>query len=335
MQKEEGARDDLPEEDVPRDRFETRLPARTAFGRWFFFEANRGVITAIVLLGVLVSFLGAGSTGLVTFRNEDSVVLLLSVLIGGNFTLITINQLVLSREFGKPHVLRERNEGIAEFRRDVQRLAGVRNNPIDPFEFVRTILAAIDERARVIESVGVEATDPRLREDAREYAEAVTEDVAMVDTVLAEEKFGTFRPLVTMLYYRTAWQLHGAKRIQYEHGGALPDRAAAAVDDLGDLLQTYNVAREYLQTVYLQDQLAKLSRFLLYVGVPTLLAIGLVMLVYTRGGGVTVPPDALPMVISVTATLAFAPLTIVLAYVIRVPTIVSRMPMLNPFITDG
>ncbi|RBI61167.1 hypothetical protein DMJ13_15715 [halophilic archaeon] len=338
MQREE-VRTDLPEEDVPSEEFETRLPARTAFGRWFFFDAHRGTIVALLLFGVFVSFLGLGRAGAVTFRNQTTVTLLLSVLIGGNFTLITIvitiNQLVLSREFGKPHSLRERDEGIAEFRRKVQHRTDGRTNPIDPFEFVRSILATIRERARTVRRASAEVTDPELQSDVEDYVEAVTGETETLDTVLANSKFGSFRPLVSMLFYRSAWQIHSTNRIQYEHLDSLPDFALDALDDLEDLLRTFNVARQYLQTIYLQDQLAKLSRFLLYVGVPSLLATGLAMLVYTRGTGVTVAADALPIVISVAATLAFTPLAILLAYVIRVSTIVSRMPFINPFITDG
>ena len=142
---------ELPSEDIPREEYERRLPAESSFQRWLFFEADRWMVALPILLGVFAAFLVLTLTGVLAVRNEYTGSLLLSVLIGGNFALITIvitiNQLVLSREFGKLHSLRERNEGIQTFRRETKEAMGVDAVPPDPLDFLRTLVSTLRERA--------------------------------------------------------------------------------------------------------------------------------------------------------------------------------------------
>ena len=85
----------------------------------------------------------------------------------------------------------------------------------------------------------------------------------------------------------------------------------------------------------MQKELAELSRLLLYFGIPSLLFAGFTMLLYTPGRGTTLGVRYFNVVFSTAGTLAFLPLSIMFVYVIRISTIMSRMPLLSPFINDG
>ena len=85
----------------------------------------------------------------------------------------------------------------------------------------------------------------------------------------------------------------------------------------------------------MQKELAELSRLLLYVGIPSLVATSSVMLVYTVGPGVTIGAGEMTIFFGAVSAAAFVPIALLLSYVIRVSTIVSRMPLLSPFVTDG
>ena len=329
----------LPSEDVPDDEYEFQLPAETSFGRWLVFDANRLVLASLVVVAVFAWFLALVGSGVVVVANEDSTVLLLSVFVAGNFTLIsiviTINQLVLSREFGKPHTLRERDEGIRQFRRHLESLADVTVGPADPLELLGLVVRTIDERANSLREAVDGTDDPRLRAEAERYGDAVTEETERVDSTLDESQLGDFDVLVSMLFYRSAWQLNATRRIRSEYVSALPESAVETLDELEQLLHAFNVSRQYIQTLYMQKELAELSRLLLYVGVPSLVLTGSAMLIYTVGPGVTIDAGSLGLLMSGVVAIAFAPIAILLSYVIRVSTIVSRMPLLSPFVTDG
>ncbi|NEU55682.1 hypothetical protein [Halorussus sp. MSC15.2] len=329
---------ELPSEDVPDDEYEFRLPAETSLGRWLVFDANRLLLASLVVAGVFAWFLALTWSGTLVVTNENTASLLLSVFVAGNFTLIsiviTINQLVLSREFGKPHTLRERNEGIKRFRESLESLAGVTVGPPDPLELLRMVLRNIADRTNALREATGETDDPRLRAETDRLADTVTEETERVDSTLDESQLGDFDVLVSMLFYRSAWQLNAARRIRGQYADTLPESAAESLDELEELLRGFNVARQYVQTLYMQKELAELSRLLLYVGVPSLVVSSSAMLVY-RDPGVTVGAGPLVVVYSAVAAAAFAPIAILLSYVIRVSTIVSRMPLLSPFVTDG
>ncbi|WP_435176303.1 hypothetical protein [Halorussus sp. AFM4] len=330
---------ELPSEDVPDDEYEFRLPAESSLGRWVVFDADRLVLASLVVAGVFVWFVGLARAGVIVVTNEDSSVLLLSVFVAGNFTLIsiviTINQLVLSREFGKPHTLRERNEGIKQFRRDLESMVGVRVGPSDPLELLRVVVQTIDDRATAVEEAVDHTDDRALRRELAQFARSVDEETESVDAALAESQMGDFDVLVAMLFYRSAWQLNATRRLRNQYAATLSDETVRALDDIEELLRGFNIARQYIQTLYMQKELAELSRLLLYVGVPSLAVTSAAMLVYTVGQGVTVAAGAMPVLYGAVGAVAFAPIALLLSYVIRVSTIVSRMPLLSPFVTDG
>ena len=330
---------DLPQEDVPDDEYEFELPAETSVGRWLVFDANRLTLASLVVAAIFAWFLALGLSGVLVVVNEYTATLLMSVLIGGNFTLIsiviTINQLVLSREFGKPHTLRERDEGIREFRHELESMTGVVIGPSDPLELLRRVVQTIGDRSNSLHETAESTDDRRLQAEVERYHESVTEETERVDSTFAETEFGDWDVLVSMLFYRSAWQLNATRRIRAQYVQSLPDSGVGTLDDLEELLHGFNIARQYIQTLYMQKELAELSRLLLYVGVPALVVVGSTMLVYAVGPGVTVGTDGLVVLYSAVAATAFAPIALLLAYVVRVSTIVSRMPLLSPFVTDG
>ncbi|WP_254545776.1 hypothetical protein [Halomarina pelagica] len=330
---------ELPPQDLPEDEYQFRLPAESQLERWLLFDANRWTVAGLILVGVLLSFLSLGWIGVLDFTNASTVTLLLSVVIAGNFTLIsiviTINQLVLSREFGKPHSLRERNEGIEAFRRRVEETIGIEVGSVDPIEFLRGVIGAISDRAAEVRSGASEAGTERTRRDVERYATSIVELTAVLDEALSRAEFGDFDVLVQMLFYRSARQIHGARRLRLRYADALPRESIETLETLERLLRHFNIARQYIQTLYMQQELATLSRLLLYVGIPSLVVTALGMLVYTSGGGLTIGERNAVVVFSLVMTVGFVPISLLLSYVIRVSTVVSRMPLLNPFITDG
>ena len=319
--------------------YERQLPANSSLKRWLLFDGHRGAVAAAVLAVLFAAFLAAWAGGQVAFRREGPATLLLSVFIAGNFTLVTIviaiNQLVLSREFGKPHTLRERDEGVRQLRRDVEAVIDENTAPAEPMAFIQTVVRTINDQAVEAREQATDIDDSQLRETAVEYAETVATESERLDAVLSESRFGAFPGLSAMLFFPSAWAVHGARQLRVELVASEPGTDHAAFDALEEVLRLYNVTRQYTKTLYMQEEVARLSRQLLYVGVIALVVPALVMLVYGEATGTTVEAATLPPVFLTASLASFAPLALLIAYVIRVSTVVSHMPLVGPFITDG
>lgn len=329
----------LPSDDVPTDAFERRLPAENPYQRWLFFDANRWLVVAPIMVLVLAVHVALAWANVLDYRDTSTVTLLMSAYIAGNFTLVTIvitvNQLVLSREFGKPHTLRARNEGIQEFRNDVEDAAGRSVSPADPEGFLRVIALALRDHGDRLRELAPGVRDPELADEFETYTSAVREEAERLIADLDDVEFGDFDILISLLFYRIAWQLQSTRRFRDAHGESLPKAAVELLDDTQTLLRLLNIARQYLQTLYMQRELARLSRLLLYVGLPALLVSTVTMLVYPANPGQLDRPALLQALVVVASSVAYAPLAILLAFVVRISTIVSRMAVLSPFISNG
>jgi hypothetical protein len=330
--------ENLPTEDKPAAEYEYRNVVTSRWRRWVFFEADRRYVVFPILVAVFATVALLGRFGLLSVANSSTGPLLMSVFIAGNFTLIsivvTINQLVISREFGKPHSLRTRNDGIMDFRRDVADVVDRDVLPADPSEFVRSLLATVGDVAEELSDVDPRG-DPTVARELERYASEVAEDAESMRRLLERTTFGTSEWITTVLRYRTAWQIHGAIRLRRTYRARLTEEQAETLDRLQAGLRQFGVARQYTQTLQMQYELAELSRVLLYIGVPSLVAPSLLMLTYRPNGEPIFDGAILLGLYALAIAVSFAPLATLLAYVTRISSIVSRLPLVNPFITDG
>lgn len=94
---------------------------------WVLLDGNRLVVAGIVL--ALLFAVVAGVVGLqwAPLANEQPLFYVFSGLVSGNLTLITvmvsINQLLLGREFSTPGALESQIQDVIEYRRDVEEAA--------------------------------------------------------------------------------------------------------------------------------------------------------------------------------------------------------------------
>jgi hypothetical protein len=87
--------------------------------------------------------------------------------------------------------------------------------------------------------------------------------------------------------------------------------------------------------VFIQTELASLSRALLYIGLPVLVVTVLVTLLFTAETGPAIAPDVLAVIFPAVVTAGFAPLVLLAAYIIRLATVVKRTAAMYPFTTRG
>ncbi|MFC7166695.1 hypothetical protein [Halospeciosus flavus] len=264
--------------------------------RWVLLTGSRAAIATIVtggaavVTGVLVTvgviYLGPGST----LATE-----LASGLLSGLLSLVTvalsINQLILSRVFGTPSDLTDRLEGSLDFRRTVEDVADVDTSPNDPGAFLGLVAESLEERTATLER---EVADAAV--DVDTDVDAFTSDlVAYADHLSdAEGSNSTFDVLFVTLGTEYADYLDTARAIQNAHGDALPAGATVALDDVLELLKAVATVRQFFKTLAIQQDLARLSRRLVYTGLAAVLVTYWFGQVYVPGASATVPAAWLP-----------------------------------------
>lgn len=321
---------------TPDDGFR-KQPVDRRLKRWVLLDGRRWVLAGMVVAAIAVSIYALGRSGAVGIHRPEPANRFFHALIVGNFTIIglviTINQLILSWEFGSPSDLRDRARGIKEFRQDVERVTDTAVSPARPTEFLNVIIDALRDRAETIDREAARVNGD-VGDSLESYAKTVDEYTAQMDDILDRTQFGAFTALSAMLNYNDAWQLHAARQLHHEHRATLSSTARTALEEIIDVLYFFGIARGYFKTLYMERELARLSRGLLYVGVPAVLVAVGAMSLHESAVGAALDPGGLLAVVSVLAALAMLPLAVLFAYALRIATVASRSPTLGSFHTE-
>jgi hypothetical protein len=203
------------------------------------------------------------------------------------------------------------------------------STPNDPAAFLSTIAVALERHADRFEDA-VAAGDSTPPDDVERYAADIGAYGSAIDEHVEEES-AIVDVLGTILGTEYAQNLTATQHVRAAHGDALPAAADEALDAIEALLESVAVTRQFFKTLSLQQDFARLSRFVAYAGLVALLASLLVALVY-RTGSTTVPAAALPWVVSVGVAVVVSPLAVFIAYVVRAATIARRTVSVGPFV---
>ena len=307
---------------------------------WLLLEGDRLAVASVVVGGVLLVFLlvlwryGYGST-----RPSSPVYFLFSSLLTGDLTLITvvlsINQLVLSRELGAPGTLQNRIEGSVEYREDVEETVETAVSPTAPTEFLRFLHEQVGEQADRLDE-RVDDVDGGSRSRLRSLAYALRDDVRIVNGTLDRQgEEGVFAVVAATIRTNHAEQLHEIGSIRAGDSSPADDAIDETLDRLESYLLQIDVARNYFKTVYVQKELAFLSRLLLYVGVPAVVASGGALVIYNAATSLGVLDPLLAAVTGVAFTLGFAPLAILFAFVLRLAWVAEKTATVTPFASNS
>lgn len=304
--------------------------------QWLLMEGNRWILAGGFSAVVAVVFFVLGWSGVIGVSTEGPITALLSSFIAGNLTLvpiaITINQLVLSREFGKPHELRERDEGVRQLRRELKELAAIPLIPPAPAAFLRELLGFVDESADDIHEAAAATDDEELLRRAETYRERVTAGTSQVRDELDSSDFGSYKLLSAMLQLNSAWLIESAHYLQHGHEESLPEEP---FDQMDQALRLFNITRQYTKTLYTQKEIATLSRLVLYTGFLAVFLPGLAILFYPTPMEAALSPTTLLVAFSLLGAVMVSPLAFLISYMLRLSTLMSYPPLRNSFITDG
>ncbi|WP_372480905.1 hypothetical protein ACAH01_16050 (plasmid) [Halomicrobium sp. HM KBTZ05] len=301
---------------------------------WILFGGDRRAVAGglvVVVTGIVWGLIAAD----VLAVGPDSSVsgLFGSGLASGIVTLLTIalsiNQLVLSRVFGSLDTLTSRLTGSRDLRRTVESIAEVPSSPNDPAEFLSLIATTLRDRADGV----VTTADDSDWEPPVEFTSALGDIAAYGDSIDShlEANTNVNDTLDVVLGPEYALNMAAVQHLQTEYAASIPEAALAELHDIEALLESIAVVRQFYKTIAVQQDLATLSRLLVYSGITALLATVAVTLVY-RTGSVTLPHAVLPAVVSVGFGLVVVPLALFVAYVLRAATVARQTVSVGPFV---
>ncbi|MEY7850445.1 hypothetical protein AB7C87_14755 [Natrarchaeobius sp. A-rgal3] len=302
---------------------------------WVLVEADRLLVAAFVSIAVFVAFLILDEVGVISFLNDDSITRLAGGMIAGTFSLVTlvvsINQLILSREFAAAGESENQLEGVMSFREDAAETAGVPAAPASPTRLLELLTASIRDRAETLEDA-VDGCDEELATPVKRYTADVQARADRVDETLERATFGTFRAVSAAIGYDDAWQLYVARHLRGRYGDDLPAEGREALEELIDALELFGVAREHFKTTYLQRELTRFSQLTIYCGVPAILAAMLIGFLYADLGGPSISVDYLPLVVSALIAVVVSPLALLTSYILRTATVTRRTASVGPML---
>ncbi|MFH5797539.1 hypothetical protein [Haladaptatus sp. CMAA 1911] len=318
-------------------------PSSTARGSavgWFLLDANRMVIVGVLTVSCFVLLLSLGALGLPfaeMFRRGDTIETLfqtlLGVLITGMTLVVSINQLVLSQEFGSLGRQNERMEKSMEFREESEeefRWVG----PPEPDRFLETLINTSVDRALAVQDSVEGNPDRTLRKRVGQMVERITESADGIDDQLEDAQFGEFTIMRAALDYNYSWKIYMIRRVFREHRESLNEEQKEAFADVVDILELFGPAEEFFKAHYLQWELVNLSRRILFTGIPALIVLvaGALYLKPATVSGSLLTVPLLIWLVTLGVTFALIPFFVFTAYVLRTASIAKETGAIGPFV---
>ena len=295
---------------------------------WILLTGNRWLIATILVVTFFLYFRGAIALDLLAVQHDASMTRLAGGLVAGTLSLVTIvisiNQLILSYEFTSTGETREQLGNIYEFRTEVAVATDLPVPPPDPADFLSILAEDVERRAAGLAT----ATDEPA---VREFAMYTRDEAGYLRETLADERFGTFSALAPTIPYDDAWQAYAARGLREHYDLSGEDRSS--LTGIVDALRRFGIAREHLKTTYIQRELTRFSRLMVYSGVVAVIAAVSLALLYAGPASPTIPNDQLPMVSSTLLAVVLLPLAILASITLRMATVARRTAAIGPLVS--
>lgn len=302
---------------------------------WFILAGNRLVIAGLltVLFAVVLAILMGLNIIIVDSTNQ--MIYLAQGLFTGTVTLVTIvlaiNQLILSQEFRTPGQLQDRIENVMAYRHRVEETTNRDVVPATPTNFLPVLLDGTRVNAQRLGGIVNGHDNDQLTDEVDTLVSTITTNTDTITDRLAQSGEGIFETLEASLETNFSEQLVEARRLQMVYGDELSAPAHDELDELIDSLEQVDIARQYFKSLFIQSELADLSRLLLYVGLPAISGAILMFLIYVGGPSGAVDRDYLPALVLSVVVLSFGPVTILFSFVLRISTVAKRTVAMTPF----
>lgn len=304
---------------------------------WIVLVGNRLVVAGLLTTVFALGLGGVLTSGVVAFHDSTQMVYVFEMLVGGNITLLTIvlsiNQLVLSREFNAPGQVREDIQNVVSYRHDVEETTNRNQMPVTPADFLAVLLHDIRDTAQRLDGLIDGSANAPMADDVDSLASGLSDRSDHILTVLDRSGGGIFTTLAAAIERDFSRPLNEVRRIRTVYDDDLPADASDLIATTEDSLKQLDIARQYFRSIYIQTELAGLSKILLYVGLPAVGSALLVLLVYAGAANTPIQMTYLDVFVPTVVILGFSPLAVLFAFVLRIATVARLTVAITPFTT--
>lgn len=308
---------------------------------WVLLTANRTLLTGLLTSGLFLTLVVAGALDTTSIRAliregthiERLFQSFIMSLITGITLVVTLNQLVLSRELGPLGEQHTRMSGAVDFQQYVEEFTESILPP-DPASLMQVFMRLVREKGTALQNATKQNANDDVRDSVALLVERIRTHADEVENELTNAQFGQFEVIPAVLNYNYSRKIYETRQIRSAYKDSLSEAEQAAFDDLIQVLHLFGPAREHFKTLYFRRELVDFSRKMLYTGVPAL-AISILGLVYIDPNsfvGSTAGIDNLIFILSAAIAIATTPFFILVAYILRLGTIAKRTLAIGPFI---
>lgn len=308
---------------------------------WILIDANRalvtgGILVATYLILVVMHIIGPTTLEDLFLSNALGTVFgsVIIAVITSVTLVLTVAQLVLSEQLDDLGRHEERMEGEIEFRERIEEMGDVDVTPAQPSRFLQTLVTLTEERAEEIaDTIRESGNDEELAEIV-EYTDGLIEHSQQTKDELGGAEFGSFQVLLPVLNFNYAWKIHTARILRADYADSLSAEMDEAFDDLITILYFFAPAREYFKSQYFQWEIINIARMTLYGAMPALAISGYMVFTFDAQAiaGMIFGVSIAYLVASAIYVITLLPFAILLAYILRILTVIKRTLSIGPFI---
>ena len=297
---------------------------------WILLYGNRLLVTGGLLVLVFSVFGGAVWLCLFRVTKDSPLFSLLSATIAGNILLISIavsiNQLVLSQELRSVNDAQTILESITDYRAEVETMTNQRPAPVMPAAFFDDLLAAMATQTHRLEDHSTATTNDQFKTIVEDLIPPLIAHIDYVRTHIGNPENKMFDTLAIVLDADYSPVFYQLRQLETGSTTALSESSTEAVENLQTLLFQLDVARQYFKGLYLQEEMPKSSRLLLYTGLPAVVAPMLLLGLITALIQIarTIPASFTELLLVFGFTIGLVPLSLLFAFTLRIATVSQR-----------
>lgn len=305
---------------------------------WFLLRGNRLLVSAGLLIVITVVLWWIVSSGVAPLTNRTPLLYLLFALISGNFTLITIvvsiNQFVLTRHMASPGEVREQFQETKRYRQEIRETTTESVIPVTPTGLFLVLFRHIDRDIHDLQDRAWTSSEDELRQDVENVVADLEAHAEEMVELVVERDDGRKHALFSTLEIDYSQYIFDIYQLRFEYNDTLPEPMIDVLNRLERHIEQTDVARQYVKTIFIQSELASLSRLLLYIGIPVQIGTVILLLRFTATSPPVMSQPALSVAILVVVTAGFVPFILLTTYIIRLATVVQRTAAILPFTTN-
>lgn len=308
---------------------------------WLFLKGNRRHVAFLVLVGVYGVLLVAGRLWPFEIQRllteEQTIQQLMNTLLGGVILLVSIvvsiNSLVLSEELAPVEKQYQRVIDSWDFRTDSAEAVGNVVSSASPTEFLLEMLDAVEEDLYEL-SARIDHADAESSDQLRNGIEDIETYVGETRELLESARFSSADMRLFAPSYDPVTELDAARQLRREE--SLPEEVTGSLDAVVEGLEFFTSAREYFKTMYYKREFARLSRDLIYTGLPAVMLMSYLTLALTGQvlPGTTFGLSHLYLFFSLAYVISLSPFFVLAAYVLRAAIIAEETITAGGFILE-